>query len=98
MFFDLPAKTSAQRRNASRFRSFLLSDGYYMVQYSVCARICNGVDAVNKHKARLKAHLPDNGAVRMLVVTEKQYGSVEILLGKLSAEEEDSSPEQPSVF
>ena len=98
VFFYLPVKTSAQRRSASRFRSFLLSDGYYMVQYSVYARICNGVDAVNKHKARLKAHLPDNGAVRMLVVTEKQYGSIEILLGKLSAEEEDSSPEQPLVF
>ncbi len=98
MFFDLPVKTGAQRRSASRFRSFLLSDGYYMVQYSVYARICNGVDAASKHKARLKAHLPDNDAVRMLVITEKQYGSIEILLGKLSTEEEDFSPEQPSVF
>ena len=98
VFFDLPVKTGAQRRGASRFRNYLLSDGYYMVQYSVYARICNGMDAVNKHKARLKQHLPDNGAVRMLVVTEKQYDSIEILLGKLGPMEEDASPEQPLVL
>ena len=98
MFFDLPVKTSAQRRSASRFRNFLLSDGYYMVQYSVYARICNGAAAVSKHKARLKAPLPDNGAVRMLAVTEKQYGAIEILLGKLNTEEEDAPLDQPTVF
>ena len=98
MFFDLPVKTSAQRRSASRFRSFLLSDGSHVAPHAVHARLCNGVAAVHAHTARLRAHLPDSGAVRMLVVTEKQYGSIEILLGKLSAEEEDSSPEQPLVF
>jgi len=56
------------------------------------------MDAVNKHKARLKQHLPDNGAVRMLVVTEKQYDSIEILLGKLGPMEEDASPEQPLIL
>ena len=98
VFFDLPVKTPSQRSKAARFRNFLLSDGYFMVQYSVYARICNGTDAVSKHKARLKAHLPDDGAVRMLVVTEKQYGSIEILLGRPSPAEEDVSFEQLTIF
>lgn len=39
VFFDLPVKTREQRRAATRFRNFLLGDGYYMVQYSVYTRI-----------------------------------------------------------
>ena len=85
VFFDLPVKTKENRREAARFRKFLLNDGYYMVQYSVYARICNGMDAVNKHRQRLKQNLPDDGAIRMLVITEKQYESIEILLGSLTS-------------
>lgn len=46
VLFDIPVKTKYQRHVASRFRHFLLKDGYYMLQYSVYARICNGPDAV----------------------------------------------------
>ena len=98
VFFDLPVKTPAERRNASRFRSFLLNDGYHMIQYSVYARVCNGADAVQKHRERLKAALPDNGSIRMLVITEKQYESIEILLGKLCQADESFQCEQLSIF
>ena len=73
VFFDLPVKTKAQRRVATGFRNFLLKDGYHMIQYSLYARVCNGNDAVEKHEKRLRAALPDNGSVRLLIVTEKQY-------------------------
>ena len=53
VFFDLPVKTKRQRRVATRFRNFLLKDGYFMVQYSVYCRVCNGLDAVEKHKQRI---------------------------------------------
>ena len=98
VFFDLPVKTKAERREATRFRNFLLHDGYYMLQYSVYVRICNGADAVEKHKARLRRCLPDNGAVRMLVITEKQYDSIEILLGALSEADEPFQCEQLTIF
>ncbi len=81
VFFDLPVKTKAQRRTATRFRNFLLKDGYHMVQYSVYARICAGADSVQTHKDRLYRALPHKGAVRMLVVTEKQFNAIEILVG-----------------
>ena len=83
VFFDLPVKTKAQRRAATRFRNFLLGDGYHMVQYSVYARICNGMDSVAVHKNRLYQAVPVRGSVRMLVITEKQYNHLEILLGPL---------------
>lgn len=85
MFFDLPVTTPSQRREATRFRNFLLKDGYYMLQFSVYVRICNGMDAVNMHRARLMNRVPPDGSVRLLTITEKQYESIELVLGSLTA-------------
>lgn len=98
VFFDLPVKTKAERKNATQFRKFLLNDGYHMIQYSVYARICNGSDAVEKHQMRLRTNLPSNGSVRSLVITEKQYEAIEILVGKLTSADETFLSEQLSFF
>ena len=98
VFFDLPVKTKNERREATRFRNFLLNDGYHMIQFSVYARVCNGTDAVEKHRARVKRNLPANGSVRMLVITEKQYESIDILLGKLTQADDSFQCEQLSIF
>ncbi|GGJ91441.1 hypothetical protein GCM10007063_12600 [Lentibacillus kapialis] len=89
VFFDLPVVIPRERREYTRFRKFLLEDGYSMLQFSVYTRICNGEDSVRKHMQRLKQNLPPvNGAIRALKVTEKQFENMEILLGSTTAEEE----------
>ena len=98
VFFDLPVKTKAQRREATRFRNFLLADGYHMQHYSVYARVCNGMDAVEKHRQRVKQNLPENGAIRLMVITEKQYEAIDILLGKLTEADDKFQCEQLSIF
>ena len=98
ILFDLPVKTAAQRREATRFRNFLLNDGYHMLQYSVYARVCAGMDAVEKHRARVRKNLPDNGSIRMLTITEKQYESIEILLGRLTEADDPCQYEQLTIF
>lgn len=98
VFFDLPVKTKTQRRNATRFRNFLLKDGYFMVQYSVYCRVCNGYDDVEKHRNRLHMNKPDNGAVRLLVITEKQFEKVEIILGKRVIDEEQEVFNQLTIL
>ena len=98
VFFDLPVTTQKNRKDASDFRKFLLRDGYHMLQFSVYARVCNGMDAVEKHRARLKQHLPNNGAIRLLVITEKQFESIDILLGALTQADEPFQAEQLTIF
>ncbi len=98
VFFDLPVKTKPQRAAASRFRNFLLADGYYMVQLSVYTRICSGMDSVQVHKNRLCKALPARGAVRMLVITERQYENIEILLGNPQEQENTQEMEQLMLF
>lgn len=98
VFFDLPVKTKYQRRVATTFRNFLLKDGYHMVQYSLYARVCNGNDAVAKHEKRLNFALPPEGSVRLLVVTEKQYEAIRVLVGERSSDEKAPPCEQLSIF
>lgn len=89
VFFDLPVVLPSERKAYSRFRKFLLKDGYTMLQFSVYSRICNGEDSVRKHMGRLKANLPPvNGAIRAMKVTERQFENMEILLGSTTPEEE----------
>lgn len=81
VFFDLPVVQPNDRRNYTRFRAFLLQDGYNMVQFSVYSRIIHTQESVEKHLSRLRANLPPAGSVRCMQVTEKQYASVLILVG-----------------
>lgn len=89
VFFDLPVGRSRERKAYSRFRKFLLKDGYTMLQYSIYSRICNGEDGVRKHMRRLNEHIPRvHGAIRALKVTEKQFENMDILLGTTTPEED----------
>ena len=98
VFFDLPVKTKAERTAATRFRNFLLADGYHMVQLSVYARICPGADAVAAHQARLAAAVPAKGSVRVLTITERQYNNIQILVGKPTVYDRPQQMEQLMLF
>ena len=69
-----------------------------MIQFSVYGRVANGPDAVEKHKNRLNDNLPNNGSIRLLVVTEKQYESMNILVGEYSEYDTPFAFEQLSIF
>lgn len=88
VFFDLPTLTKADKRAYTLFHRFLVKDGYDMLQWSVYARIVNGLDDVSKHQRRLEANLPAQGSVRCMKISEKQYAAMEILVGTKTVQEE----------
>lgn len=98
VFFDLPVVKKQDRKEYQNFRKFLLNDGYMMIQYSIYSRICNGIDGVNKHTARLKNNLPHKGSVRCLQITEKQYSEIKFLVGSPKTEEKELTSSQLNVF
>lgn len=98
VFFDLPVKEKAARKAAAKFRNFLVKDGFQMLQYSVYTRVCNGYDSVKTHENRVRRNLPENGSVRLLTITEKQYGSMQILLGNFKQADEPVSYEQITLL
>lgn len=87
VFFDLPVAKSEQRKIATRFRKDLIDDGYTMLQFSVYCRVCKGQDIVDRQIKRLKKIIPSEGNVRVLQVTDKQYGSMLFLVGTPKKEE-----------
>ncbi len=98
VFFDLPVTSQENKRHYRLFRSFLLKDGYDMLQWSVYSRIVNGFDNSQKHVRRLELHLPPEGSVRCLQVTEKQYTHMRILVGTRSFQEKTVHAEQMLLF
>lgn len=79
-------------------KELFVKDGYYMIQFSVYARVCNGNDMVELHKQRIKSNIPNEGSIRVLVITEKQYENVDILLGKKSFYEKPTQYENLTLF
>lgn len=88
--FDLPVITEKDRKVATKFRKFLLDDGYIMMQYSVYSRICKNNDDLNKHINRIKLNVPVTGNVRLLQITENQYNNMIMFCGTKKLEEKIS--------
>ncbi len=97
VFFDLPVATKKDRKFATRFRKDLLNEGFTMLQFSVYCRICRGHDIVEREIRRIKAVLPPKGNVRILQVTDKQYGNMQFLVG-MPKKEEIIASEQLLLF
>ena len=95
--FDLPVKTQTQRRRYSRFRKLLLSDGFCRIQYSVYARYCPSEEAASAHKEMVREGLPDEGQIRLLSVTDRQFGKMENYVGK-KRESTEEAPRQLMLF
>ncbi len=98
VLFDLPVKTATERKAATKFRNFLLNDGYYMLQFSVYVRVCSGVDSVETHTRRLRLNIPHNGMVTKFIVTERQYQQSEILIGEPPPEDSPIAETQLMLF
>ena len=95
--FDLPVQTRAQKRSYARFRRLLLTDGFSRMQYSVYARYCQSEDAAQVHRRYIRDGLPPEGQVRLLAVTDRQFGKMENFSGKRRTSTEEP-PRQLMLF
>ena len=98
IFFDLPVKSKEERRVATRFRKELLNDGFFMIQFSLYGRICNTIESAKMHEERVSKLVPKYGSVRSLIVTEKQYASMNILVGNPKKKDKKIETEQLFLF
>lgn len=82
IFFDLPVETSAQRREYRRFRKFLLRSGFVMMQESVYSKIVLNATAAAAVRENIRKHKTAEGLIEMLLVTERQFERMEIIVGE----------------
>ena len=83
VFFDLPVETSQQMREYRNFRSFLLKSGFVMMQESVYSKIVLNGTAAGVVQDNIRKHRPSAGLIQMLLVTERQFERMEIVVGEL---------------
>lgn len=84
LFFDLPRLDSKQRAAASRFAKDLVKQGFMMLQESVYCKLSLNPVSMALQKEQIKKIKPKEGSIMLLTVTEKQFASMDILLGEVS--------------
>ena len=56
-----------------------------MFQFSIYLRHCASMENAEVHKKRVKKLLPNKGHIGIMVITDKQFGMMEIFQGKKEA-------------
>ncbi len=95
--FDLPVDTKAARRAYALFRKALLNDGFTRMQFSVYIRHCASEENADVHIQRVQGFLPDDGEVRVLTITDKQFERMRVFWGKRRKPPEPA-PQQLELF
>ena len=76
----------------TKFRTQLLKNGFSMMQYSVYIRHSSSDENTDTHIKRIRSSLPPQGEVRILRLTDKQFGKMEVFYG-----EKRLLPEKPAL-
>ena len=97
VMFDLPVTSKQDRQAATRFRNFLLDDGYQMSQFSVYLRFVGDRSKIPPYVKRVRQFAPENGMVSILFFTDKQLSET-ITIQKRTLKENPKKPEQLTLF
>lgn len=97
VMFDLPVVTNAEKREYVRFRKYLQKEGFMQLQYSVYARFCASRENTRKYCRYIGGAVPPGGYVRLVAITDKQFGEMVSFYGKRRKKNE-AKPEQLLLF
>ncbi len=82
VFFDLPTLTKQDIREYTKFRTFLLKNGFLMMQKSVYSRLLLNNNSSKLLKEQIIKNLPSSsGIIQLMQITEKQFSDIEYLAG-----------------
>ena len=82
IFFDLPNIYAKDKKNYLKFRKFLLSEGFIMMQESVYSKLVLNGQQASLLIDRVRKNAPPKGLVQSLTITENQYSQIEYIVGE----------------
>lgn len=82
VMYDLPVGTVDERKKMNQFRKFLKKNGFIMLQESVYTKLCLNNNSSKLVKNKIESNVPKNGSVIILEITEKQFASMEFVIGE----------------
>lgn len=86
LFFDLPSVTTADQKAYRWFVKSLKKEGFIMLQESVYVKMAIDKQASDFTLIKLEKIVPAKGSIMTLVITEKQFSSMKILLGEAKSD------------
>lgn len=95
--FDLPVDTKKHRAQATKFRQFLLDQGFEMSQFSNYLRLVNGQEQFDAHARRIETNLPERGDVFIFQFTDRQYENI-VRFSDQSRKARKKNPDQIALF
>lgn len=95
--FDLPVDSKKHRKQATKFRKFLLDQGFEMSQFSNYMRLVNGQEQFDTYVRRIGANLPERGDVFIFQFTDRQYENI-IRFSDQSRRARQKNPDQIALF
>lgn len=98
LMFDLPVMTKPQRKAAATFRHWLLDEGWEMSQFSVYMRWCVGKEQASARLRAIARHVPKDGKVHVLTVTDKQFETMVVFRGPARERHRGGRAEQLTLF
>ena len=96
VMFDLPVAERKNRRAYTKFRNFLLDQGFQMAQFSVYYRLLAGKEIAERLEKSIRENLPRYGTIQILTITDKQYENMKTYIGK--KQEPQKKHEQLHLF
>ena len=95
--FDLPVDTKAHRAAATKFRTYLLDQGFEMSQLSNYLRLVNGQEQFETYVRRVENNLPPRGDVFIFQFTDRQYENI-VRFSDQSRRARKKNPDQIALF
>ena len=90
--------TKPQRKAATKFRQWLLDEGWEMSQFSVYLRWCVGREQVDARMRAIARQVPQDGKVHVLSVTDKQFETMTVFRGRAPEKRQKGTPQQLLLF
>ena len=76
-----PTNKHGTKTEYTKFRQFLIADGYIRLSPEVFMRVTTNRKGAEKHYRRLEEVAPKTGVVRIFKLTEKQFENIWYLTG-----------------
>jgi CRISPR-associated protein Cas2 len=86
IMFDLPVVSQADRKEYTRFRKYLIKNGFLMMQESIYCKLAQNTTAADALIDNVRKNKPLKGLVQAMKITEKQYSKIEYIVGESSSE------------
>ena len=90
VMFDLPVVSQADRKVYTKFRKYLIKNGFLMMQESIYCKLAPNSSAADALIHNIRKNKPPKGLVQAMKITEKQYSKIEFIVGESTSEVIDS--------